>query len=81
MGVTTNEDLERLHPAVVRPGRCLARIEVGRLTRPEAVSWLGREDGVGREGATLAELYALRRGTSPTSVPDQRAGADSGLYL
>ena len=81
MGVTTNEDLERLHPAVVRPGRCLARIEVGSLTRAEAVAWLGAEDGHRRrEGATLAELYALRRGTRPASVPAQR-GAGAGLYL
>uniref|UniRef100_UPI00066D8A33 DUF5925 domain-containing protein n=1 Tax=Streptomyces sp. SBT349 TaxID=1580539 RepID=UPI00066D8A33 len=49
VGVTTNEDLERLHPAVVRPGRCLARIEVGPLTRAESVAWLGSERGVGRE--------------------------------
>ena len=69
VGVTTNEDLERLHPAVVRPGRCLARIEVGALTRKESVNWLGTEEGVGREGATLAELYALRRGNTPASVP------------
>jgi hypothetical protein len=86
VGVTTNEDLERLHPAVVRPGRCLARIEVGKLTHREAVNWLGgdadgREDAVGREGATLAELFALRRGTAPTSVPGARDGADAGLYL
>lgn len=81
VGVTTNEDLERLHPAVVRPGRCLARIEVGPLTRAEAVGWLGREDGIGREGATLAELYALRRGTSPTALPEPRGDADAGLYL
>ena len=81
VGVTTNEDLERLHPAVVRPGRCLARIEVGPLTRPEAIGWLGTDEGVGREGATLAELYALKRGTSPTSLPDPRDGADAGLYL
>ncbi|HEY9439849.1 MAG TPA: DUF5925 domain-containing protein [Streptomyces sp.] len=79
VGVTTNEDLERLHPAVVRPGRCLARIEVGSLTRREAVSWLGTEEGIGREGATLAELYALKRGSSPASVPQQHTGA--GLYL
>ena len=78
VGVTTNEDLERLHPAVVRPGRCLARIEVGPLTRREAVNWLGTEEGVGREGATLAELYALRRGTSPTSVPAQHDGRGRG---
>jgi hypothetical protein len=81
VGVTTNEDLERLHPAVVRPGRCLARIEVGSLTRGEAVTWLGMEEGLGREGATLAELYALRRGSGPASVPKQDSGADAGLYL
>jgi hypothetical protein len=79
VGITTNEDLERLHPAVVRPGRCLARIEVGRLTRDEAVQWLGTSEGIGREGATLAELYALRRGASPT-LPLQTQ-ASNGLYL
>jgi hypothetical protein len=80
VGVTTNEDLERLHPAVVRPGRCLARVEVGRLTRREAVAWLGTDEGVGPDGATLAELFALRRGTSPSPVPAQPA-AGAGLYL
>ncbi|MCD9143500.1 DUF5925 domain-containing protein [Streptomyces albireticuli] len=86
VGVTTNEDLERLHPAVVRPGRCLARIEVGPLTRKESAEWLareapGKETGLGREGATLAELFALRRGTGPASVPAQTDGVDAGLYL
>ncbi|GHA37044.1 hypothetical protein GCM10010329_70270 [Streptomyces spiroverticillatus] len=81
VGVTTNEDLERLHPAVVRPGRCLARIEVGPLTRGESVSWLGTEEGVGREGATLAELYALRRGVSPTGVGGPHPSPEAGLYL
>ncbi|MBT2386152.1 DUF5925 domain-containing protein [Streptomyces sp. ISL-11] len=81
VGVTTNEDLERLHPAVVRPGRCLARIEVGPLSHREAAGWLGTEEGVGRDGATLAELFALRRGAGPTAVPPQHDGADAGLYL
>ncbi|OEU89485.1 ATPase [Streptomyces abyssalis] len=81
VGVTTNEDLERLHPAVVRPGRCLARIEVGALSRSEAVGWLGSEEGVGRGGATLAELFALRKGTSPAAVPAQNDREGSGLYL
>ncbi|MEW1719039.1 DUF5925 domain-containing protein [Streptomyces sp. NPDC093109] len=96
VGVTTNEDLERLHPAVVRPGRCLARIEVGALSRAEALSWMKEQDRkgegddtahrdweslVGREGATLAELYALRRGTGPASVPAQQSNRDAGLYL
>ncbi|MGW7517463.1 DUF5925 domain-containing protein [Streptomyces sp. NPDC054796] len=81
VGVTTNEDLERLHPAVVRPGRCLARIEVGPLSRQEAVGWLGTEEGVGRDGATLAELFALRKGTSPSSLPSQADREGAGLYL
>lgn len=86
VGVTTNEDLERLHPAVVRPGRCLARIEVGPLTRSESLEWLdGKvpegERRVPRDGTTLAELYALRRGSGPASVPAAREGADAGLYL
>ncbi|MGI5351428.1 DUF5925 domain-containing protein [Streptomyces sp. CA-250714] len=80
VGVTTNEDLERLHPAVVRPGRCLARIEVGSLSRAEAVSWLGTEEGIGRDGATLAELYALKKGKRPADVPHQERES-SGLYL
>jgi hypothetical protein len=80
VGITTNEDLERLHPAVVRPGRCLARIEVGPLTRPEAAAWLGTSQGIGRDGATLAELYALRRGGSAPLNPAPGATAD-GLYL
>ncbi|MEO3975415.1 DUF5925 domain-containing protein [Streptomyces sp. CAU 1734] len=79
VGLTTNEDLERLHPAVVRPGRCLARIEVGPLTHPESVNWLGTEEGVSREGATLAELFALRRGNGPTSIAEPVP--EAGLYL
>ena len=81
VGVTTNEDLERLHPAVVRPGRCLARIEVGSLSRQEAVDWLGTEEGVGREGATLAELFALRKGGSASGLPVQPEREGAGMYL
>jgi hypothetical protein len=65
VAITTNEDVERLHPAVVRPGRCLARIEVGPLPYEQATAWLGSSTGIGPGGATLAELYALRSGTAP----------------
>ena len=62
MAITTNEDLAALHPAVVRPGRCLAHLEVGRLTPAEAAAWLNDvvPVGIGPAGATLAELYAIR---------------------
>src|SRR4030095_9029736 len=69
IAITTNEDLASLHPAVVRPGRCLASIQVGRLPYAEATAWLGSSSGVGPDGATLAELYALKTGARPVTVP------------
>ncbi|MBB5964083.1 DUF5925 domain-containing protein [Planomonospora venezuelensis] len=77
VAITTNEDLARLHPAVVRPGRCLAQVEVGALPYDEAAAWLGTGEGVAPSGATLAELFALRDG-----VADRPAAPDTtGLYL
>ena len=60
LAITTNEPIHHLHPAIVRPGRCLADISVGPLSRPEALDWLGRTEEVDADGATLAELFALR---------------------
>ena len=79
IAITTNEDLASLHPAVVRPGRCLASIEIGRLPYGEAVSWLGTSTGISPEGATLAELYALKTGAHPVTV--QSTPPAFGLYL
>jgi hypothetical protein len=77
--ITTNEDLSRLHPAVTRPGRCLAQLHVGRLNRVEATAWAGSPAGIGSDGATLAELYARRDELDriDTERPDERVG----LYL
>jgi len=69
--LTTNEEITRLHPAVVRPGRCLCLIEFERFSTAEARAWLG-DDSVTDE-PTLAELYERRddgtgllRETQPT---------------
>ncbi|MEU0539861.1 DUF5925 domain-containing protein [Nocardia sp. NPDC005978] len=86
VAITTNENLSRLHPAVVRPGRCLAQLEVGRLSPAEATAWLDRELGdrpkpvVEAGGMTLAELIEAR--DHPTRI--QAAPADTtavGSYL
>lgn len=79
VAITTNEDVAKLHPAVVRPGRCLARIAVGPLPYQQAVQWLGSSTGVGPDGATLAELYALRSGIEPVSVVEPPVPV--GCYL
>jgi len=90
VAITTNEDLTRLHPAVVRPGRCLAQIEVGPLTKDEATAWLTEPgapadtvtapDTIGPNGATLAELAALRKGEKRPEGHGTPATA-TGFYL
>lgn len=77
--ITTNEALGRLHPAITRPGRCLAEVEVGRLSRAEARTWLGRDLPTGAEGATLAELYAARADDGPVTAVAPTAS--TGAYL
>ena len=77
VAITTNEELHRLHPAVVRPGRCLAQIEIGPLTADEATIWLGSPVD---QPTTLAGLYALREGSGPASA-QAPAAAPIGQYL
>jgi hypothetical protein len=79
VAITTNEPLARLHPAVTRPGRCLAQIEVGRFTRAEALHWLGRDPGGIGEGASLAELYATENDSG--AITSASTAASVGLYL
>ncbi len=79
VAITTNEALSRLHPAVVRAGRCIAQIEVGNLSGAEAQAWLGRSLPERAEGYSLAELFALRDGTEP--VRATAAQASIGHYL
>jgi hypothetical protein len=68
--VTTNDDLRQLHPAVSRPGRCLAKVEFAPFTPEEAEEWLGRNsvDGAARAG-TLASLFGVAAGDE---VPQRR---------
>jgi hypothetical protein len=66
--ITTNEDLGRMHPAVVRPGRCLSKVPFKRFDGPEARRWLLGNGITALErnvaAMTLAELYARLDGRS-----------------
>lgn len=84
IAITTNEELRQLHPAVIRPGRCLAQVEMVPFPPAEAADWL-RRSGADRQGGftapvTLAELYALRGGND-TPAGIGRAPAMTGQYL
>lgn len=55
--ITTNEKLSELHPAVSRPGRCLAEMHFEKFTPVQATEWLGQKTD---KAMTLAELYQAR---------------------
>jgi hypothetical protein len=70
--LTTNDPLGAVHPALLRPGRCLATVEFGALSAAEAALALGRP--VARP-MTLAELTATR----PVTTPEEPVAV--GQYL
>lgn len=61
--ITTNEPLEKIHPAISRPGRCLANIKFRPFDAKESSEWLGTHglprDAANNKSQTLAELFAL----------------------
>ena len=70
--ITTNEALGRIHPAVVRPGRCLAQVEFGPLPAAHAGRLLGRPVAA---PMTLAEVMAQE----PVETPELAVAV--GQYL
>ena len=65
--VTTNEPVGALHPALSRPGRCLAKTEFHELAREEIASWCAARElpAPAASRASLADLYAHAEGRSP----------------
>ena len=56
--ITTNEEMDSLHDAVSRPGRCASKIVFPRLTKDEANVWMKKHDLPEVDGdRSLAELY------------------------
>lgn len=79
--LTTNEPVNKLHPAVVRPGRCLAQIEFVRFTADQADRWLASHDHSGRvnEDTTLAEL--INRAGNAVQIANGVSQVEVGTYL
>lgn len=78
VALSTNEPLAALHPAIARPGRCLAEVHVDKFSRAEAAAWLGAGHDVPADGATLAEMYAIVNG-GPVRAP--KLHKVTGTYL
>ncbi len=71
MLVKPNEPVKALHPAIRRPGRCLAQIEFGLFTVRQANAWLAKRcsDRV-TQPTSLATLFAVASGTTPLDFSD-----------
>jgi len=74
--ITTNEHISSLHPAVSRPGRCLAEIEFTALEEDEISAWCDHHGVVNPEqkSLTIAELYAMTRGKRIKSAKQKKIG-------
>ena len=75
--LTTNEETSRLHPALIRPGRCLAAIKFTTFDTHQASTWL---DEPVEQPLTLAELLE-RRGDLSTLTTTDPATPTLGQYL
>lgn len=76
--LTTNAPVSKLHPAITRPGRCLANIEVGPLSASESSTWIGRHVASPK---TLAELYEMRRACESQQVTAVPSLEPSGAFV
>jgi hypothetical protein len=77
--ITTNEPMRALHPAVIRPGRCLADVQFRPFSRAEADSWLNGQAHLPSGELTLAELYRACGDLDPVAAHHLPDGA--GRYL
>lgn len=81
IGITTNEPLSTLHPAVMRSGRCLSTLHVPALSADEARAWLDDPDlrSQVRGDMVLADLFALKNQSQV--IRKDKEEATHGMYM
>lgn len=79
--LTTNEDLSKLHPALTRPGRCLAEVGFQTFTYEQAREWLPAGVPAPAAEASLAELYDRLGANTPLSARPTQDSTPAGMYL
>jgi hypothetical protein len=72
--ITTNEYIDNLHPAILRPGRCISQFEFGEFTQVEAQAWLDAHNvkHTAKGKMSIANLYALLHGKTTVVNSGQR---------
>ena len=67
--VTFNTNIEKIDPAIIRPGRCLANIEINPLSYEHSKKLVGDIILPKRE-YTLAEIYQIKNGEDPNNMKE-----------
>ncbi|OBH19503.1 DUF5925 domain-containing protein [Mycolicibacter sinensis] len=79
--LTTNEDISKLHPALTRPGRCLAEVGFQKFTVAQARAWLPADAPAPTAPSSLAELYERLGTNSRISTAPTQEPSNTGMYL
>jgi len=72
--ITTNEPIGQIHPALIRPGRCLVESEFRRFSRTEASRLATRPLPSGSATFSLAELCAINNNRAGEVEPEPAFG-------
>lgn len=78
--LTTNEEVDKLAPALVRPGRCFAQVHFEKFEDDELRAWLPTSVPMPTGGPkTLAEMFALTKDERP--IANEIKEISTGQYL
>jgi len=84
--LTANEPLDVIDPAILRPGRCLQRMEVPPMTADEGVAWLHKKKAdhlsaqlEGKKQVSLADLFAIFHGNPFAQDPGSSSKSGFGF--
>ena len=78
--ITTNEELQNLHPAIARQGRCLTNLEFAEFPEAEAHRWMksrGCPEMTVLEKKTLSDLYAIAE--AQASITNAKSAKRAGF--
>lgn len=73
--ITTNEPVKKLHPAIMRPGRCRSIVEFGTVPIERAQEWLIKRGHTAtplESEMSIAELVALSESSAPIGAKAAR---------
>lgn len=81
--ITFNEEVDRIDPAFLRPGRCISSIEFKNFSESEAAAWLKSKgcDYEADDTMTLAEMYAKVLAQESGAAPHIRDDKSEALLM